>query len=105
MGDGALGFWGALREVFNLRHRPQPKQDHQGPGGKTAGLAMVFKLIEAAQSRCRAVNAPHLVALVRAGAAFKNGTLVDISLQYTQTATPADEREMEPENCGAPADH
>jgi hypothetical protein len=29
----------------------------------------------------------------------------DISLQYTQTATPADGREMEPENSGAPADH
>lgn len=29
---------------------------------------MAFKLIEAAQARWRAVNAPHLVALVRAGA-------------------------------------
>ena len=29
---------------------------------------MAYKLIEAAQSRWRAVNAPHLVALVRAGA-------------------------------------
>jgi hypothetical protein len=35
-----------------------------------AGLAMAFKLIEAAQGRWRAVNAPHLVALVRAGATF-----------------------------------
>ena len=34
---------------------------------KAAGLAMAFKLIEAAQERWRAVNAPHLVALVRAG--------------------------------------
>ena len=34
---------------------------------------MAFKLIESAQTRWRAVNAPHLVALVRAGAAFKNG--------------------------------
>jgi putative transposase len=37
---------------------------------------MAFKLIEAAQTRWRAVNAPHLVALVRAGAQFKNGKLV-----------------------------
>jgi hypothetical protein len=29
---------------------------------------MAFKLIESAQTRWRAVNAPHLVALVRAGA-------------------------------------
>jgi Cu/Zn superoxide dismutase len=29
---------------------------------------MAFKLIEAAQGHWRAVNAPHLVALVRAGA-------------------------------------
>ncbi len=32
-------------------------------------------LIEAAQDRWRAVNAPHLVALVRAGATFITGTL------------------------------
>jgi hypothetical protein len=38
---------------------------------------MAFKLIEAAQARWRAVNAPHLVALVRAGATFKNGILVE----------------------------
>jgi hypothetical protein len=42
-----------------------------------AGLAMAFKLIEAAQDRWRAVNAPHLVALVRAGATFINGELVE----------------------------
>jgi hypothetical protein len=29
---------------------------------------MAFKLIESIQNRWRAVNAPHLVALVRAGA-------------------------------------
>ena len=38
---------------------------------------MAFKLIEAAQARWRAVNAPHLVALVRAGATFENGVLVE----------------------------
>ena len=38
---------------------------------------MAFKLIESAQARWRAVNAPHLVALVRAGATFKNGVLVE----------------------------
>ena len=38
---------------------------------------MAFKLIESAQRRWRMVNAPHLVALVRAGAAFVNGQLVE----------------------------
>jgi len=38
---------------------------------------MAFKLIEAAQDRWRAVNAPHLVALVRAGAKFHQGQLVE----------------------------
>jgi hypothetical protein len=38
---------------------------------------MAFKLIEAAQQRWRMVNAPHLVALVRAGATFVNGKLVE----------------------------
>ncbi len=49
----------------------------KGPGSRAAGVAMAFKLIEAAQARWRAVNAPHLVALVRAGAEFKNGVLVE----------------------------
>ncbi len=38
---------------------------------------MAFKLIESAQDRWRAVNAPHLVALVRAGATFTDGKLVE----------------------------
>ena len=49
----------------------------KGPGSRTAGIAMAFKLIESAQARWRAVNAPHLVALVRAGARFENGKLVE----------------------------
>jgi len=49
----------------------------KGPGSRAAGLAMAFKLIQAAQVRWRAVNAPHLVALVRAGAHFERGVLVE----------------------------
>jgi transposase-like protein len=48
----------------------------KGPGSRAAGVAMAFKLIESAQARWRVVNAPHLVALVRAGARFENGKLV-----------------------------
>jgi len=49
----------------------------KGPGSRAAGIAMAFKLIESAQNRWRAVNAPHLVALVRAGATFERGILVE----------------------------
>ncbi|GAA1029108.1 hypothetical protein GCM10009565_58640 [Amycolatopsis albidoflavus] len=118
---GALGFWGALREVFpatreqrcwfpkavakvadcveqlpafydylaehwihlrttnpiestfaTVRHRTKGTK---GPGSRAPGLARAFKLIESAQARRRAVNAPHMVALVRAGAMFVQGVL------------------------------
>jgi putative transposase len=49
----------------------------KGPGSRQAGLAMIFKLMEAAEGRWRRLNAPHLVAMVRAGATFKNGELVE----------------------------
>jgi putative transposase len=49
----------------------------KGPGSRAAGLAMAYKLIIAAQDRWRAVNGPHLVALIRAGATFKKGVLIE----------------------------
>lgn len=49
----------------------------KGPGSRAAGVAMAFKLIESAQAHWRAVNAPHLVALVRAGATLEKGKLVE----------------------------
>ena len=48
-----------------------------GPGTRDTGLAMVFKLLQAAEGRWRAVNGPHLVALVRAGARFEKGKLIE----------------------------
>jgi putative transposase len=45
----------------------------KGAGSRAAGLAMAYKLLEAAQARWRCVNAPHLVALVRAAATFVDG--------------------------------
>ena len=47
---------------------------------------MAFKLIEAAQDRWRAVNSPHLVALVRAGATFRKGVLVENNPTEDQVA-------------------
>ena len=49
----------------------------KGPGSRAAGLAMVFKLIEAAERRWRKIDGHELVALVRAGARFRNGKLVE----------------------------
>jgi hypothetical protein len=44
---------------------------------------MAFKLIESAQARWRAVNAPELVALVRTGARFENGKLIERPDEHT----------------------
>jgi putative transposase len=58
----------------------------KGPGSRAAGLAMAFKLIEAAEQRWRAVNGPHLVALVRAGARFEKGVIVEREQQDQEAA-------------------
>ena len=49
----------------------------KGPGSREAGLSMIFKLLEAAEGRWRRLNGHHLVSLVRAGAVFVNGELVE----------------------------
>jgi len=49
----------------------------RGAGSPAAALAMVFKLVESAQERWRAITGAHLVALVRSGAKFENGFLVE----------------------------
>ena len=49
----------------------------KGPGSRAAGVARAFELIESAQACWRTVNAPHLVAQVRAGATFEKGKLVE----------------------------
>jgi len=70
--EGPHGVVVELPRQLRLRQRVT-----KGPGSRAAGVVMAFKLIESAQSRWRAVNGPHLVALVRAGAAFKNGKLIE----------------------------
>ena len=47
----------------------------KGPGSRKAGMAMAFKLLDAAQSRWRRINGHELVPLVRAGATFIDGKL------------------------------
>jgi len=70
----------------------------KGPGSRAAGMAMSYKLIEAAQTRWRAVNAPHLVALVRAGAVFRKGKLLERPADITPDTPP-----NESENDGSAA--
>jgi hypothetical protein len=64
----------------------------KGPDSRAAGVAMVSKLIEPAQTRRRAVNAPHLVALVRAGATYEKGKLLE-RLEDQPAPTPAETAE------------
>jgi transposase-like protein len=49
----------------------------KGPGSREAGVAIIFKLLEAAEGRWRRLNGYRLVPLVRAGARFVNGELVE----------------------------
>jgi transposase-like protein len=58
----------------------------KGPGSRAAGLAMAFKLIEAAEDRWRYVNGAALVALVRAGATFRKGVLVETVAKQEEVA-------------------
>jgi len=59
----------------------------KGAGSRKAGLALAFKLALAAEPHWRKVNAPHLVALVRAGVRFKDGV---------QVPPHVDEKEQQP---------
>jgi hypothetical protein len=97
VGDGRLGFTKAVREVFPVTREQRycfdeqaPRSDRStfatvrlrikvtmGPGSRAARIVMAYKLIDAAQARWRAVNAPHVVALVGAGAVFHTGKLLE----------------------------
>ena len=60
----------------------------KGAGSRTAGLTMAFKLLTMAQQRWRRLNAPHLVAQVRAGVRFRDGLRIerDTATEAVQTA-------------------
>jgi putative transposase len=49
----------------------------KGAGSRSAGLAMAYKLLDAAQVRWHCVNAPHLVALVRAETTLVDGIMIE----------------------------
>ncbi len=62
---------------FSLEIAVKRQRVTKGPGSRTAGIAVAYRLIQSAQRRWRAVNAPHLVGLVRAGARFKNRSHIE----------------------------
>ena len=45
---------------------------------------MAYKLMSEAQDRWRAINAPHLVAFVRAGVTFEKGVIVERTEQLDE---------------------
>ncbi len=49
----------------------------KGPGSRSKGLTMAFKLLDMAQKRWRRLNGHHLLPLVRAGAVFVDGVQVE----------------------------
>ncbi len=49
----------------------------KGPGSRSKGLTMTFKLLEMAQQRWRRLNGSELLPLVREGAKFVNGARVE----------------------------
>jgi putative transposase len=65
----------------------------KGAGSRKAGLALAFKLTLAAEKRWRRVNAPHLVALVRAGVQFQNGAQIRTHSGEAELDRPLDTSE------------
>jgi len=57
----------------------------RGAGSRQAGLAMAYKLLDAAQARWRRINGHELVPLVRAGATFIDGKRQERSESTTDT--------------------
>ena len=91
--------WIHLRTTNPIESQPSPPcgcgpRSPRAPVPAPPGIAMAYKLIDAAQARWRAVNAPHLVALVRAGAVFHKGKLLERPVDITPTE-PAESTETE----------
>jgi transposase-like protein len=56
----------------------------KGPGSRSKGLTMAFKLLEMAQKRWRRINGAELLPLVREGAKFVNGARVERAVNINQ---------------------
>jgi len=69
------------RVVLGRPARVVTDRDAEPVGVGEPVLEAVLRLIEVAENRWRYVNGAHLVALVRAGAKFRKGVLVESELQ------------------------
>ena len=84
--------WGHLRTTTPIESTFATVKLRQrvtkGAGSRTAGLTMAFKLLTMAEQRWRRLNAPHLVAQVRAGVRFRDGLRIerDTATSAVQTA-------------------
>ena len=59
----------------------------KGAGSRHAALALAYKLALSAESHMRKISAPHLMAVVRAGAKFHDGVLVSSQAQPASAIT------------------
>ena len=93
IGDGALGFWAALREVYPSTREQRcwvhlrttnpiestfatvrlPTRRTKGCGSRLACLTMVFKLVRSAERHWRALNGSALIPQVSEGVQFIDG--------------------------------
>ena len=64
----------------------------RGAGSRKAGLAMAYKLLDAAQARWRRINGHQLVPLVRAGATFIDGELRERNDHTATDTTETDDK-------------
>jgi len=73
--------WGHLRTTNPIESTLATVKLRQrltkGAGSRTAGLTMAWKLLAMAEQRWRRLNAPHLVAHVRAGVRFHDGVRIE----------------------------
>ena len=73
--------WGHLRTtnpIASTFATVKPRQRvTKGAGSRTAGLTTAVELLTMAQRRWRRLNAPHLVAHVRAGVRVRDGARIE----------------------------
>jgi integrase-like protein len=73
-GDTSRAVATFAEDAYVNDNSPRVRRITRGPGSRAAGIAMAYKLIEAA---------PHLVALVRAAARFENGNSSNAPISRT----------------------
>lgn len=73
VGDGALGAWAALRDVFPSTEGQRCWVHKTASGSKNAALSMAFKLLTTAQEHWKRFNGYELITQVLDGVNFQDG--------------------------------